>query len=321
MRSLLFVLAALAVIAVLEAVFQLIRWSDERRQDELRRRLKSMGEGSLDATSSLLRPGRYAASPGLDSILRSLPLTSNLERLLEQADSRFTVAQILGWSALAAGAGILGTSLLSLGGMLGALATVCGGAAPVLLLLASRGRRSRKLSEQLPDALDMMGRSLRAGHALTAAFELVANEMPEPVAVEFGRAFEAQRLGLPVDQAIVQMTERSPGNRDLKIFAVSALVQRETGGNLAEVLSNIAETIRARYRFYGKLRALTAEGRASALLVGAMPFIMALILRVMQPEYLVPLVATELGRMMLGTAAVAWAVGVLWLYQMIQLDV
>ena len=108
-----------------------------------------------------------------------------------------------------------------------------------------RSRRSRKLSEQLPDALDMMARSLRAGHALSSAFKMVATEMPAPISLEFARAFEEQNLGLPFERAIAQMTKRAPDNRDLKIFAVSVIVQKETGGNLVEIIEKIAETIRA----------------------------------------------------------------------------
>jgi tight adherence protein B len=320
MRTLLFLFAALAIISLAEAAFHLWRWTDETHRDELRRRLKAIGTETGPA-ATLLRQGRYAVNPSVDAFLRSVPLAARIEKLLEQSDSRFTVAQILAWTALAACGGLLGATLLKLGVAVIVLATVAAAATPYLLLLSARGRRSNKLSEQLPEALDMMARSLRAGHALSAAFELVANEMPEPVAVEFGRGFEAQRLGLPFDQAVVQMTQRAPGNRDLKIFAVSALIQKETGGNLAEVLSNIAETIRARYRFYGKLRALTAEGRASAVLVGAMPFLMAIALRLMNPEYLTPLVTTLQGQTILLGACVSWACGVLWLYRLIQVDV
>jgi tight adherence protein B len=230
------------------------------------------------------------------------------------------VAQLFAWSILAAMAGAVGGSALRLGA-LALLTTAVGLGVPTTLLLLARDRRSRRLSEQLPEALDMMARSLRAGHALTAAFEVVASEMPEPVAVEFGRAFESQKLGLSAERAIAQMTERVPSNRDLKIFAVSSAIQRETGGNMAEILGNIAETIRARYKFYGKLRALTAEGRASAAILGALPIVVSLLLRVVNPGYLVPLFTTPGGHGILALAAALWASGLFWLYRLTQLDV
>jgi tight adherence protein B len=318
-RQILIALATLALVALVEAVLHVYRWSEERRRDELRRRLNALGEERTEE-NTLVRAARYAATPGLDAFVRSLPLSARIERLLEQTDSRLTVAQVLGYSAMAGAAGLFLTLMLHAGVALNALATLLGAAAPTLLLRAARERRSRRLSEQLPEALDMMSRSLRAGHALTSAFELVATEMPEPVAVEFGRAFEAQRLGIPVDEAILQMTGRAPSNRDLKIFSVSVVIQKETGGNLAEILGQLAETIRARFRFHGKVRALTAEGRASAYLVGAMPIFIAAILRVINPEYLVPLVTTPLGRVILTGACASWLVGVTWLHRMTQLD-
>jgi tight adherence protein B len=210
--------------------------------------------------------------------------------------------------------------VLRTGVLIGLAFAVVGLTIPFLLLTVARAKRSNRLSEQLPEALEMMSRSLRAGHALTSAFEVVATEMPEPVSVEFARAFESQRLGLSVDRAIVQMTERAPGNRDLKIFAVSAVIQRETGGNLAEILGNIAETIRARYRFYGKLRALTAEGRASAVVLGALPIVVTVVLRIVNPKYFLVLLSGS-GRVILLFAILSWLVGLVWLVSLTKVDV
>lgn len=319
MRELLALLSAVAFVALLEGLRQLYRYSAEKKKDELRRRLRSIADPAA-ADASLLRAGRVAKSPALAALLRKLPTTPPLERLVEQADSQFSVAQITAWSALIGAGGLVLASWLRLGPALGALFALAGLALPSLLLLVARDRRSQKLSEQLPEALDMMARSLRAGHAFTSAFEVVASEMPEPVAVEFARAFESQRLGLPVEQAIVQMTERAPGNRDLKIFAVSAVIQKETGGNLAEILGGIAETIRARYRFYGKLRALTAEGRASGLILGSLPILMALVLRIMNPEYMGRLVTDPLGHMIVLFAVLSWGLGIAWLYSLTKVD-
>jgi tight adherence protein B len=320
MRQILIAFVALALVAVGEAALHAWRWSDERRREELRRRLKAVGEDRTPE-NTLLRAARFAQSPGLDAFLRSIPLAQRVERLLEQTDSRLTVAQVLGYSVLSGAVGLGVTLFLAVGPAVSLLAAGLGLATPVLLLSSARERRSRKVSEQLPEALDMMSRSLRAGHALSSAFELVATEMPEPIAVEFGRAFEAQRLGIPVDEAIIQMTRRSPSNRDLKILGVSIAIQKETGGNLAEILGQLSETIRARFRFYGKLRSLTAEGRASAVVVGAMPFIVAGALRVMNPAYLATLFTTVTGHLILAGACASWLAGMTWLYRMTQLDV
>lgn len=320
MRQVFILLASIAIVAALEGARQLWRWSADAKREELRRRLRALGSEDAGGGAALLRQGRLAANPALDALLRRIPVAARLERLLEQADVSITVAQLLGWTALAACAGVIAAGALRLGPVLTTFLATLGLLAPAGLLLGARERRSRRLSEQLPDALDMMSRSLRAGHALTSAFEVVASEMPEPVAVEFGRAFEAQRLGLTAENAIVQMTERAPGNRDLKIFAVSVLIQRETGGNLAELLGNIADTIRARYRFFGKLRALTAEGRASGLILAALPFIAALVISTLRPGYLLPLVQTPSGHVLLAVGCAIWLLGVIWLYRLTKVD-
>ncbi|ACL66345.1 type II secretion system protein [Anaeromyxobacter dehalogenans 2CP-1] len=320
MREMLAFLSAVAFVALLEGARQLYRFTVEKKKEELRRRLRAIADPVAAAEGTLLRAGRVARNPAVAAFLKRLPFTARLEQLIEQADSQFSVAQVSAWSAMLAAAGAVLAGWLRMGLGLGGLLSAAGLALPTLLLVVARDRRSNRLSEQLPEALDMMARSLRAGHAFTSAFEVVATEMPEPVAVEFARAFESQRLGLPVEQAIVQMTERAPGNRDLRIFAVSALIQKETGGNLAEILGSIAETIRARYRFYSKLSALTAEGRASGAILGMLPILMALVLRIMNPAYMGRLVSDPLGHMIMLFAALSWLVGVAWLYSLTKVD-
>ena len=309
MRAALIILTSAALLALAEAGFHLVRWVGSRRSGELRRRLQSpLGPLRLDA--SLLRTGRFAAIPALDAWLSSKGWARRLEHLLEQADSRMTVAQLLGFSALGGCGGLLSGFWLGPGAAV-AIGLV-GVAATPLVLLRARERRSRSLSEQLPEALDMMSRSLRAGHALTSAFQLVATEMPEPISVEFARAFEEQRLGMPLERAVREMAARAPSNGDVKIFAVSTVIQKETGGNLAEILEGIATTVRERYRFFGKLRALTGEARASAWVVSAMPPLFALFLATSQRDYMTMLVQDPLGRSILTGGIAAWLLGIVW---------
>jgi tight adherence protein B len=165
-----------------------------------------------------------------------------------------------------------------------------------------------------------MSRSLRAGHAISAAFQVVASEMPQPISVEFARAFEEQRLGISADAAVQQIAARAPRNGDLQIFAVSVAIQRETGGNLAEILGNIASTVRERFKFKGKLRALTAEARASTIVLAALPIGVAAIVAVLNPGYLVPLRTTPPGRAILTYAVISWLFGLAWLKKMSNLQ-
>jgi tight adherence protein B len=318
MKHFLIGVGALAVVALFEGLYHTLGFFAERRREELRRRLQTLG-GSEVGRLSLLRQGKLASLPFLDDLLRGVPVLERLETMLDQAQVSITVAQLLTYSGLAAAAGaVLGFVAARLMGALGL--ALLGALMPLLVVSSIRAKRARKLSEQLPDALDMMARSLQAGHALTSAFKLVASEMPSPIAVEFGRAFEEQNLGVSFERAVLQMTARAPQNPDLKIFAVSVIVQKETGGNLVEILEKIAETIRARYRFYGKVRGLTAEGRVSGIVLGILPIGTALLMTILNPSYLAPLVASPLGRNILLYAVVSWIVGLFWLHQMAKVD-
>lgn len=320
MREALLGALAVALLAALEAVYFFVRWVSDRRAAELKRRLQAVGrDGALDST--LLRRGRVAATPGMAHFVSRVPGAARLEALLEQADAPLTVAQLLATSlglsgvALAAASAIRGNALVMLALPLGALSL------PVLGLLVRRARRSQKLSEQLPEALDMMARSLRAGHALPAAFQVVAGEMPQPISIEFARAFEEQKLGRSLEEAVQQMSGRAPSNGDLKIFAVSAVIQRETGGNLAEILEKIAGTIRERYRFFGKLRSLTAEGRVSGIILAALPIGVSLLISITNRGYFVRLFDNEKGQAILAFGITAWFAGIFWMIRLTKMEI
>ena len=317
MRTALVVVLSVALLGLLESAYHGVRFLSERRGRELRRRLQAGGV-TIPLDSALLRQGRFASLPALDRWLSTIAWARRIEHLLEQADSRMTVAQFLTFSILAAIPGIIASPWIGVGA--GLALALLGTSVPATVLLRARARRSRQISEQLPEALDMMARSLRAGHALSSAFQLVATEMPEPISVEFARAFEEQRLGVALERAVREMAARAPQNGDLKIFAVSTIIQKETGGNLAEILDGIATTVRERYRFFGKLRALTAEGRMSAWFVSLMPVAITAILAFTQPGYMTRLVDNDLGRLILAGGVGAWVVGVFWFQRLTQFD-
>jgi tight adherence protein B len=313
----LIVLVGLAVLGLMEAGYHALRFVVERRSRDLRRRLQAGSTPApLDAT--LLRQGRYSSFPALDAWLAEQEWARRIEHLLEQADSGLTVGQFVALTAIGFVAGATGGALLAW--RIAVVLAPILAAVPTLHLLLARRRRSAALSAQLPEALEMMARSLRAGHALTASFQLVATEMPEPISVEFARAYEQQRLGMSLERAVREMAARAPGNGDLKIFAVSAVIQKETGGNLAEILDGIARTVRERYRFFGKLRALTAESRASAWVVSLTPVGIALYLVALQPNYMVRLVDNPFGQTLLMTAVMAWASGAIWFNRLTKFD-
>jgi tight adherence protein B len=320
MRGVVIGVVTFAAVFLAEAVFHTLRFFSDKKQDELKRRLQSLGTPEA-VKFGLLRAGRLSASPVLDAILRGIPVTQRLEDLLEQAEVNITVARLLTYCALA-GVLLFTLGLLSAGGPLMSLMLLPMGAAlPLLVVNVIRARRSRKLSEQLPDALDMMGRSLRAGHALSSSFKMVASELPAPISLEFARAFEEQNLGLPFEKAIAQMVKRAPTNRDLKIFAVSVIVQKETGGNLVEIIEKIAETIRQRYRFFGKLDTLTAEGRMSSYILGSLPILTGLFISFTNPPYVRLLFTTHMGNIIFGYACISWLLGFIIMRRMAKVSI
>jgi tight adherence protein B len=320
MRAVVIGVVTFAAVFLLEAVVHTLRFFADRQQDELKRRLQQLGTSEA-VKFGLLRAGRLSASPVIDAILRGIPVSQRLEDLLEQAEINITVARLLTYCGISAVA-LFTLGLLSAGGPLMSLILLPAGAMlPIMFVSWKRSRRSRKLSEQLPDALDMMGRSLRAGHALSSSFKMVASELPPPISLEFARAFEEQNLGLPFEKAIAQMVKRCPTNRDLKIFAVSVIVQKETGGNLVEIIEKIAETIRQRYRFFGKLDTLTAEGRMSSYILGALPILTGFFIAFTNPPYVKLLFTTHLGNVIFGYACASWLVGFIVMRRMAQVSI
>ncbi len=306
---------------LLEALVYTMRYLGDRRKDELKRRLSALGSGSGGPQlTGVLRMGKLAASPAIDAMLRTIKLSARLEALLEQTELEMTVAQLLAYMAIG---GMLGFMLavIGSGGIMFVILPLLFGLMPLFFVMWKRNQRSTKLSQQLPDALEMMARSLRAGHALSSAFKMVATEMPVPVGIEFARAFEAQELGMPFEKAVADMTRRAPENQDLKIFALSVIVQKETGGNLVEIIEKIADTVRGREKFQGKLRGLTAEGRMSSYILGALPFVSLLFMLFGNRDYLMPMFEEPVGHYVLAYGIFSWAIGFLWMRKMIKVKI
>ena len=319
MKFILIGVCAITVFVLLEALVYTMRFLGDRRKDELKRRLSNLGSGGGGGPqmTGVLRIGKLAQNPAVDALLRSLKLSARMEGLLEQTELEMTVAQLLSYMLIGS---ILGFALavIGSGGITFVIMPLLFGLLPLFFVMYKRNQRTTRLSQQLPDALEMMARSLRAGHALSASFKMVATEMPTPVSVEFGRAFEAQELGMPFEKAVADMTRRAPDNQDLKIFALSVIVQKETGGNLVEIIEKIADTVRGREKFQGKLRGLTAEGRMSSYIVGGLPFVSVLFMLLSNRAYLMQLFEEDIGKYILGYGIISWILGFLWMRKMIK---
>jgi len=255
----------------------------------------------------------------IDPIVESLGFVGrHLEALARQSGSGVSASGLaarIGLSALG-GALVMGTLAGAKGATLGLLV----GVIPWILVRSAAEQRNIQLSEQLPDALDLVSRSLQAGHGIADAMRLVAEEMPMPIAREFGRVYEENNLGRDFRESMTEMAMRNPHNFDLRIVVSATLLQRETGGNLIEIFTNIAATIRSRFIFKGKVRALTAEARMSAFILGALPFVVAAALMFLRPDYLTPLFTDPLGRTMLMGATLMFFSGVLMMRSLAQVE-
>src|SRR5471032_2514898 len=256
------------------------------------------GDGGADRLS-ILKQRRYSASPALDHALRRLPQTALIERLLLQAGARWTVAQFLAGSGVA----LVGALLLPSG-----------------LLLRVRGARLHKLEEQLPDAADFLGRALRAGHSFANVLQMVGDELPDPIAAEFKFTYEEINYGVPMNEALHNLAARVPLT-DLRYLVIAVLIQRESGGNLAEILDNISRLIRARLKLLGQVRVMSAEGRMSAWVLGLMPIVILMVMSVASPKYISILWTDPTGLRMLWYGAVASVVGVLWMRRVVRIRV
>jgi tight adherence protein B len=308
----------LTAVVLLEALVYTMRYLSDRRKDELKRRLSALGGGGGGPQlAGVLRMGKLAVNPAIDALLRSMKVAARLEALLEQTELEMTVAQLMAYMGIGAILGFM-LAVIGSGGIMFAILPLLFGLMPLFFVLFKRNQKNAKLSQQLPDALEMMARSLRAGHALSSAFKMVATEMPTPVSIEFARAFESQELGMPFEKAVADMTRRAPDNQDLKIFALSVIVQKETGGNLVEIIEKIADTVRGREKFQGKLRGLTAEGRMSSYILGALPFVSLLFMLFGNRDYLMPMFEEQVGHYVLAYGIFSWAIGFLWMRKMIK---
>jgi tight adherence protein B len=200
------------------------------------------------------------------------------------------------------------------------LAMLAGGSAPLLLIVFRRKRRLSKFGAQLPEALELISRALRAGHSLGAGFNLVGDEMAEPIRTEFSRCYEEQNLGIPLEDAIQSMTVRVP-NLDLKFFATAITLQRQTGGDLAEILDKIGYLIRERFKIWGQIQALTGEGRLSGIVLLALPPVLFVVMYRLNPEYIMVLFRDEMGKKLLAFAVFMQLIGAFVIKKIINIKV
>ncbi len=246
--------------------------------------------------------------------------TFNLQHLFDQADFRVPVVKFLTLCGGAAAIAFVAVMMIGFPIFLAPIASVVVLVIPYAYIVFRKNKRIAKFNKQLPEALELLGRSLLAGHSLGAGFGLVASEMPEPIKREFGRCFEEQNFGISLEESLTMMTERIP-NMDLKFLATAIILQRQTGGDLAEILDKIGRLIRERFKLAGQIQALTGEGRLSGIVLFSLPPFLFVVMYFLNREYILSLFKDDIGRWMLGGAIVMQLVGALVIRKIVDIKV
>ena len=273
-----------------------------------------------DAEVRLAREELMSEIPALNRALVRVQMATRLKRLLDQADVQITVTRLLMFSLMAGLLAALAASMLTISLLVIVAAGLVAASVPFFHVIWRRRRRLNSFLEQLPDALELMSRALSAGHAFTESLHMIATEMPEPMAGEFRKTYEEQNLGLSVKLALENLGERVP-LLDLRLCITAILIQRETGGNLAEILEKVAQTIRERFRILEDLKTLTTSSRMSAWILCGLPIFVALAVTVMNPDYMSVLWSDPRGHYLLFAAAGMQLVGMLIIRKILQIKV
>ncbi|MEX0676109.1 MAG: type II secretion system F family protein, partial [Pirellulales bacterium] len=281
------------------------------------------GSGSAKQAKEALLKGSVLAHPlenTQTALWNYLSRLGNLNRLLEQADTSMTPPQFFGISGVMA---LVGMFIPVFAGMHPSIVLPMGmflAILPLAWLFYRRRRRLKQFAKQLPDALELVSRALRAGHSLASGFALVSEEMRSPINKEFQRVFEEQNLGVSLENALDNLTERIP-NMDLRFFATAVVLQRQTGGDLAEILDKIGYLVRERFKIWGQVQALTGEGRLSGIVLLALPPLLFLAVYRLNPGYVLPLFTDPLGRKMLAGAIIMQLLGAIVIKKIVNIKV
>jgi len=314
-------LVFLSVMVLAEAIYLFWRARHGTAALRLNRRLNLMSQAvDTDGQRALLKQRKLSEVSLLARTLGGFSFTTRLDRYLVQSGLSWTVGRLILTSTTAAAMGIVIATLTASPVFLGTVFAVVLGFLPWAYVKRMRGKRFGKLEQQLPDALDLITRALRAGHSLPAGIQLLTEEMPDPIAGEFRQVHEEVSFGVSMQQALANLCERAPLT-DYRFFVVSVLIQRQSGGNLTEVLANLSRLIRERMKLMGRVRVLSAEGKMSAWILGGLPFVIAALLQTFNPEFMGPMWTDPLGIKMVEILLTMMALGAFFLTRIIKIRV
>jgi tight adherence protein B len=294
----------------------------QRKLDQRLQEISMPGEdpASPESSQGLLKTQAEGMLPALDRAFGGTARGSKLSHWIEQSGVKTTLSTVILMS-LVSGGGIALVMGMTVGG---AFAMFLGGAfgfsLPFLYLNFKRGRRLRKFEEEFPEALDLIARALKAGHAFVTGLKMVADEMEDPVGPEFRKTFDEQNFGLPMKDALENLTMRVP-SLDVRFFSTAVLIQRETGGNLSEILENLAHVVRERFKILRQVRVYTAHGRMTGYVLLALPAVLCIALSFINPDHMNLLFRERMGQMLLMLALTLQFIGYVWIRQVVKIEV
>ena len=308
---------------VMAAAFAGLKFYESRHKKQVATVLQAISGDAPRPETKILKDLPCENRRPIERVLAFFNLANRAEAAIKQAGLDWTLERLLIMMAVAGAVGAVVSRMLlpALPGWMRALGCGLAGATlPYLFVLHRRSKRLAAFEEQLPEALDFLARSMRAGHAFTISLEMMSEEMPDPVGVEFRTLFNEQNLGAPIELALKNLTERVP-LVDVRFFASAVMMQRQTGGNLSEILTRLAYVIRERFRVKGQVKAASAHGRMTAGILMAMPVVTMLALMAIAPGYLQSMADDPDGRYLIGGCVVAQVIGNLCIRKIIRIKV
>ncbi|TGP39657.1 type II secretion system F family protein [bacterium M00.F.Ca.ET.228.01.1.1] len=327
MNPIFYAFAFLLFIAVVLGIEGLYQWWNSHHGPAARRldqRIRALSAGAQvnGERLSILKERMLSSSAPVHALMMRVPRIHRLDRIIVQSGLNLTVGRLATHSVVAGVAVLLAASFspVPLPMLVTVLAAAGAFAFPTLRMLRARSKRLRMLERQLPEAADMISRALRAGHSFSSAIGMLGNEFAEPTGGEFRIVFDEINYGVTLNEALLNLATRVPVS-DLRYFVIAVLIQRETGGNLAEILDGIASLVRERLRLFDQVRVLSAEGRLSAWIIGLLPFAAAGAMNLLNPSFLSVLWEDPAGLKLIEAVLVSMAFGVLWMRRIVRIRV
>jgi tight adherence protein B len=315
-----FLVSVLLILGVYGAVTFMPGYFEQRKMAERLKDVSMPVDLNPREGASVVVQKDVGPLPAFDRAVEQLAAGKGIARLIEQSGTKTTPSGLIVMSIVCGIAGAIIAAVASRYILATIPAALIGLIAPFAWLVHRRSSRMKKFEEQFPEALDLLSRAIRAGHALQTALGMAADELAEPVGPEFKKVFEQQNFGLPLREALDGLAVRVP-NLDVRFFVTAVMIQRDTGGNLSEILDNLAHVVRERFKIRRQIRVHTAHGRFTAWVLLALPAALAAALMMINPDHMQLLFRERIGQLMLVGTLVLQTIGYFWIRQVIKIEV